>query len=244
VVAEPFEVPSATVREPIRGYVIEPAERPVGLIYLLHGHGGSAEDWLPVLAERSLPPLVVVLPDAPWNERASWYVDSAARGGRRVETAFTQDLFRAFDWRFPRLAARERRLIGGVSMGGAGALRLSLAHPQLFGRLLALSPAISSPPPPHGSSIRRSGAFGRGTTPFNLPTYRALHYRRLLAAAPGLQAFVAVGQFDDLGDEAETVVSDLVGAGARAELHRYPGGHGFDTWGPALDDGLGMLVAG
>jgi enterochelin esterase-like enzyme len=239
---EPLALPSAVLGEPIRGYLLQPAEPPTGVVYLLHGRGGTAEDWLPVLAGLELPSLVLVVPDAPWSDRASWYVDSGARGGRKVETAFTQDLVRAIDWRFPKLATRERRIVGGVSMGGAGALRLALAYPELFGSLLALSPAIYPPPPPEGSTLRQHGAFGRGTSRFNLPTYRALHYRRLLGAAPRLRAFVAVGDTRDLGREAETVVADLVGAGSPAELHVYPGGHDWDTWGRALRDGLRALV--
>jgi enterochelin esterase-like enzyme len=239
---EPFALPSAVLGEPIHGYLLQPAEPPVAVAYLLHGRGARAEDWLPVLAGLALPPVVLVLPDAPWSERASWYVDSEARGGRKVETAFTTDLVRAIDWRFPRLATRERRIVGGTSMGGAGALRMSLAFPGLFGSLLALSPAIYPPPPPEGSTLRRYGAFGRGSARFNLPTYRVLHYRRLLAAAPGLRAFVAVGDTRDLGREAETIVADLVGAGAPAELHTYPGGHDWGVWEPALRDGLHALT--
>jgi acetyl esterase/lipase len=98
------------------------------------------------------------------------------------------------------------------------------------------------PPPPPGSSLRKYGAFGRPGSRFNLPTYRALHYRRLLRNAPGLRAFVAVGGSNDLADEAATVASDLAGAGARVESHRYPGGHGWETWGPALGDGVRALL--
>jgi enterochelin esterase-like enzyme len=239
---EPFAFASEALGEPIRGYLIEPDEPPLALALLLHGRGARAEDWLEPLAGLELPPVVLALPDAPWSARASWYVDSAARGGRRVESAFSQDLVRSLDLRFPALAARERRLVGGYSMGGAGALRLSLAFPALFGSLLALSPAIYPPPPPEGSTLRRHGAFGRGTSPFNLPTYRSLHYRRLLAAAPGLRGFVAVGDRRDLLREAETVTADLSGAGAEVALHVYPGGHGFDVWAPALADGLRALV--
>jgi enterochelin esterase-like enzyme len=239
---EAFSVDSPVLGEQIQGYVLEAGRDPRGLIYLLHGRGGAAEDWLPALASLELPPLVAVIPDAPWSERSSWYVDSAASGGRPVETAIVRDLVPAFDLRFPALAARDRRLIGGVSMGGAGALRLALAHPALFGALIALSPAIYVPPPPPQSTLRAHGAFGRPGSRFNLPTYRALHYRRQLANARGLRAFVAVGDTLDLADEAAIVVSDLAGAGAEAELHQYPGGHGFESWAPALADGLRAVL--
>jgi hypothetical protein len=81
--AEAFAIASPALGEEMRGYVVQPADDPVALVYLLHGRGGAAEDWLPVLAGLALPPLVAVLPDAPWSERASWYVDSAAADGKR-----------------------------------------------------------------------------------------------------------------------------------------------------------------
>ena len=37
-------------------------------------------------------------------------------------------------------------------------------------------------------------------------------------------------------------MADLARAGALVELRRYPGGHGWETWAPALDDGLRALV--
>jgi enterochelin esterase-like enzyme len=240
--AEAFAIASPALGEEIRGYLVQSRRDPVALVYLLHGRGGAAEDWLPVLAELELPPLVAVLPDAPWSERASWYVDSAAADGKAVERALVHDLVPAFDARFPALAARARRVIAGVSMGGAGALRIALAYPDLFGALISLSPAIYVPPPPPGSSLRMHGAFGRPDSRFNLPTYRALHYRRLLGNAHGLRAFVAAGETNDLADEAATVASDLAGAGAQVESHRYPGGHGWETWGPALGDALRDLL--
>jgi enterochelin esterase-like enzyme len=238
---ERFSVDSAVLGEAIQGYVVLPEVDPVALIYLLHGRGAGAEDWLPALEQAELP-LVAVLPDAPWSERASWYVDSAAADGRPVERALVTDLVPAFDARFPEFSGRERRLVGGVSMGGAGAIRLALAYPHLFGGLLALSPAIYVPPPPERSTLRAHGAFGRGSHRFNLPTYRALHYRRLLANAAGLPAFVAVGDTGDLAEQAETVATDLAGAGARVESHRYPGGHGWDVWMPALGDGVRAII--
>ncbi len=70
--------------------------------YLLHGRGDDLDAWprvAPRLDElihrRVVPPVVVVMPDAPWSDGGSWYVDSAFTGtpvGRPVETALTRDL--------------------------------------------------------------------------------------------------------------------------------------------------------
>jgi enterochelin esterase-like enzyme len=238
--SEPLSAPSPALGEHIGGFVVRPEVEPRGVVYLLHGRGGEAADWLPVIAELR-PPLVAVLPDAPWNERSSWYVDSRADGGHAVETAIARDLVAHVDALYPELATRDRRLIGGISMGGAGALRLALAHPGVFGSLLALSPAIFLPPPPRDSTTRMHGAFGRGATRFDAATYRALHYRNLLATAPGLRAFVAAGTAGDLTHEAEVVADDLRRAGAEVTTRFYVGGHEWETWTPALRDGLAAL---
>jgi enterochelin esterase-like enzyme len=238
---ERLRIESPVLGEAIGGYLLEPASAPLALVYLLHGRGRAAEEWLPVLDGLELPPVVLVLPDAPWSERASWYVDSAATDGRPVETALVQDLVPALDARFPALADRQHRLVGGVSMGGAGALRLALAYPDVFGAVLSLSPAIYVPPPPERSTLREHGAFGRDGARFDLTRYRELHYRGLLEHASGLRAFVGVGESGDLADEAAIVARDLAAAGADVELRRYPGGHGWDAWAPALRDGLRAL---
>ena len=103
------------------------------------------------------------MPDAPWSSRASYYVDSGYRGadpGRAVETAFTVDLVGHVDATYRTLANRSGRGIAGYSMGGYGAMRYSLAHPELFGAAIVLSPAVYFPEPPADSSTREFGAFG------------------------------------------------------------------------------------
>ena len=52
------------------------------------------------------------------------------------------------------------RLVGGLSMGGYGAMRFSLKYPEMFAAAALLSPAIYNPEPPETSSVRRVGVFG------------------------------------------------------------------------------------
>ncbi len=162
------------------------------VVYLLHGRGGSMTDVRPALAridrsirDRLVPPFLVVAPDAPWSNRSSWYVDSRFSGsppGRPIETALVRDLVDHIDASHPTIADRSGRIAAGVSMGGAGALRFALAHPDRFAAAVCLSPAIYDPLPPSDSSIRGSVAFGRDRVPFDPSTYEALSYRRLLAS--------------------------------------------------------------
>ncbi len=68
--------------------------------------------------------MVVVMPDAPWNDRGSWYTDSLYTGdatgagaGTAVETAFTRDLVAHVDATYRTVEDREARAVGGYSMG-------------------------------------------------------------------------------------------------------------------------------
>ena len=132
-------------------YIPEGAPPSAGwpVVYLLHGLGDNETSWrdagniVPTLdemiANHLIAPALVVMPGA----GASWYVDSKAVGGPGdYETAITRDLITAVQSSYPTRKDPGGRAIAGLSMGGAGALRLALAHPDLFVAAAALSPAI------------------------------------------------------------------------------------------------------
>ena len=134
-------------------------DRRLPTLYLLHGRGERMISWLPFFDRLDesvrgglIRPLLTIAPDAPWSSRASWYVDSqftdAADPGYPVETALTTDLAAHVDRVYPTLTDRSARIVAGYSMGGAGALRLALAHQRLYGAAIVLSPAVYAPLPP------------------------------------------------------------------------------------------------
>lgn len=240
-------VPSPALGEDLRFLLRVPEGRgPHPLTVLLHGRGDTAESWEPVFGE--LPTGVVVFPDAPWLDCAGYWVDSGYVDGRAVETAIVGDLLPALGARLPLVPDRTARTIAGYSMGGAGAVRLGLAHPDVFGTVIALSPAVYDPDPPEGSSARESGAFGTGRTHYDHAVYEALGYRASLARFPaGLptRLLVAVGDAEPAhpGAPASAAVAAQAAAlveraghvpGIDATLRTFPGGHDWDTWRPAL----------
>ncbi len=239
------------------------------VLYLLHGRGDSMEAWTRVkpdldqmIAAGEIPPVLAVLPDAPWSGRGSWYVDSAYTGaddpGRPVETAITRDLVRHVDATYATAAHRGARLIGGYSMGGAGALRYALAHQDLFAHALVLSPAVYTPLPPADSSTRDFGAFGSGDSRFVDEVYTRLNYPAQLANVdPDLpvRMFIAVGDDEwpnpdpadarhDLDYEAATLYNSVRRAdGVAVEFRVLDGGHDWGVWRPAFVAGLRQLDA-
>ncbi len=121
-------------------------------LYLLHGAGGPAgygpDEWLGYALTEDLDrllglgliePMIVILPDG-----AQGYWMNHADGGPRWADYVAIDLVKDVDSRFRTEPVRERRAIGGLSMGGHGALQLALNHPDVFSIVGAHSPTLRS----------------------------------------------------------------------------------------------------
>lgn len=241
------------------GYDDESQRYPV--LYLLHGRGDNLASWARVkpeldalIAEGAVPPLVAVMPDAPSSERAGYYIDSAYTGadlpGARVETMFFTELLPHIESELRVQTDRSGRIVGGYSMGGYGALRYVLAHPETFSAAIVLSPAVYTPLPPADSSTREFGAFGDGNQLFVDEIYQRLNYPALLEdfATHGqpIRVFIAVGDDEyknpdpadalhDIDMEAHLAFNRLVRVPAiTAELRVLDGGHGWDVWTPGF----------
>ncbi|MGW0805988.1 alpha/beta hydrolase-fold protein [Nonomuraea sp. NPDC002799] len=246
------------------GYARGTARLPV--LYLLHGRGDTMQAWTRVktvlddmIRTKRIPPVIAVMPDAPWNERGNWYVDSGHTEGRPVETALTRDLVAHVDATYRTAPIRQARLVGGYSMGGAGALRFALAHQDLFSAAAVLSPAVYTPLPPADSSARDYGAFGKGEEKFSDEVYRELNYPALLPALdPDLpvRLFVAVGDDEyanpdpaDARHDLDFESAALYNAARRspaisANLRVLDGGHDWTVWTPAFEQAMAELGPG
>ncbi|MFG6199410.1 alpha/beta hydrolase-fold protein [Nonomuraea sp. JJY05] len=240
------------------------------VLYLLHGRGDTMQAWTRVktllddmIRTKRIPPVIAVMPDAPWSERGGWYVDSRYTGadlpGRPVETALTRDLVAYVDATYRTAPIREARLVGGYSMGGAGALRFALAHQDLFSAAAVLSPAVYTPLPPSDSSTRDYGAFGKEGEKFSDEVYRELNYPALLPKLdPDLpvRLFVAVGDDEyanpdpaDARHDLDFESAALYNAARRspalsAQLRIMDGGHDWTVWEPAFEQAMADLGPG
>ena len=116
----------------------EPKEYPT--LYLLHGILGSSLDWLSgTRIERWAMEhdLCVVMPSGD----NAFYVDR--KGSNNLYGQFIgEELVELTRKMFPLSRKREDTFIGGLSMGGFGALRAGLKYHQTFGAICALPAAI------------------------------------------------------------------------------------------------------
>jgi putative tributyrin esterase len=116
------------------------------VLYLLHGYMQNYTVWGRNLGAafyaREIGDLIVVMPDA----GNSWYINyakSADGQKNNWEDHIINDVIGNVDANFRTIARREGRAIGGLSMGGFGALTLALRHPDKFVSVSSTSGALT-----------------------------------------------------------------------------------------------------
>jgi S-formylglutathione hydrolase FrmB len=151
--------------------------------------------------------------------------------GFRYEAAILDDLIPLIDRTFPTRAERLGRCLGGLSMGGYGALRLALRRPDMF-----------------CSAVSHSGAvfFGHAALPANDPN--AEEFRRILGDHPegGPNDLYALaekldrsmvpalrldcGTEDFLLEANRDFHGHLTNLGIAHEYAEFPGAHDWSYW--------------
>lgn len=208
---------------------------PFPVYYLLHGITDDHSIW----HRRSRIehyvadlPLIVVMPDGfrgfyTNNTRGPAYADYVAR-----------DLVGQIDRTFPTIKACEGRAVGGLSMGGYGALRLAFGYPDTF-----------------CSANSHSGTVFVGQRPFSIPVpeladvfgkkaagtdHDLLHLaRKLLKAKQRLpQMLIDCGRDDFYFGDNQDFHAELSRLGVAHTYHEHPGGHTWDYWDRHVRDAL------
>ncbi|MGB9619621.1 MAG: alpha/beta hydrolase [Armatimonadota bacterium] len=121
--------------------VPEKTAGPFPVLYLLHGLSDDHTTWVRRTSiERYVAgmPLIVVMPDC---ERG-WYTNAVDIPTFAFERFIIDDLVGFVDATFPTRACRDGRAVAGLSMGGYGAFKLALKHPDMFSAAVSLSGAL------------------------------------------------------------------------------------------------------
>lgn len=247
------DVPTASLPSPARVLVLEPpsyrdepGQRYPLLVFLHDGYGdvrtldrrGVAAEISARMADGRLPEFLVVAPGA----RGSWFSDSAD-GKRRWEEFLAGDLLREIASRYRLLPGADSRGITGISMGGFGAVKIALKHPDLYGTVSALSGALI----PIGlEDLRRYGWITQVTlkrvfgSPPDPGTLSANDVWDLLNATrferPPFVAHLRAGteDFYGLARVAAQFGTSMNEHGIPTEVVLEPGGHDWSYWRRAL----------
>lgn len=118
------------------------------VLYLLHGSPGTDIDWKvggnangsadTLISYKDIPDLIMVFPDG--NGRPKMTSEWANSFDQRqlIETFVVRDLVQYIDQHYRTLPDAAHRAIGGLSMGGFGAMNIAEHHPDVFGSVISL----------------------------------------------------------------------------------------------------------
>ncbi|WP_320673010.1 alpha/beta hydrolase [Patulibacter defluvii] len=148
-----LKVATAALRQPVEvrvllpdGYARHP-DRRYPVLYLFHGTGGSAADWVQagdVEKTTAGRDLIVVMPDAGYGDGGGWFADwmnPEPDGTPKWETFHVGQLVPWIDGGLRTRARREGRAIAGLSQGGFGAMTYAARHPDMFSSVASFSGA-------------------------------------------------------------------------------------------------------
>jgi enterochelin esterase-like enzyme len=152
-------------------YALEKSRR-YPVVYALHGFSIGAEQWsteihVPQTIEGAFAQgsreLIVVLPDSKTVHNGSMYSSSVTTGD--FEQFIAHDVVEYIDAHFRTIPARLSRGLVGHSMGGYGATRIGMKHPEVFGSLYIMSPCCLSArqPGPESADLEKAVANMKST---------------------------------------------------------------------------------
>ncbi|PYP89250.1 MAG: hypothetical protein DMG65_13870 [Candidatus Angelobacter sp. Gp1-AA117] len=215
------------------GYDSQPGKK-YPVLYFLHGLGGNhmflvqsgawsiLED---AEEDKRIGEIVIITPEAD----NSFYINS--KDGRiKYEDFFIREFMPQMEKKFRIEASRAGRAIGGVSMGGYGALRFAFKYPQMFAAVAVHMPALLEQLPRGSSNAGLSSFMGTAFgTPLDEAYWKAntpFVYART-ANLRGLKIYFDCGDQDDFGFDAGTRALDklLTARHVPHVSHIYPGGH-------------------
>jgi len=213
------------------------------VLYFLHGlfedemrwstRGGTDQIMDRMIGEGKIGEFIVAIPFG----GTSFYTNTRD-GSERWEDAIVTEFVPMIELTYHVNASRATRGISGTSMGGYGALKIAMKHPDMFGSASAHSAVLledlSAAKVSGGRLARFQALFdkiygiGKDLTYWeeNNPMTLAKDTKKL----NGLKLYFDCGTEDDFGFEvgARQLDALLTKAGYAHESHLYPGNHGWD----------------
>ena len=240
------EFRSQALRMRTHAAVILPDEGPArGTLILLHGLKGGSDDWVRYTAlERYVQPygLAVFMPEV----QRSWYLDMAE--GLPYFTYVSQELPELIAKTFRVPVDGEHLSVGGLSMGGWGAMKCALTHPERYAGCIALSARCYLE---NKLALIRDRAQDWAEWHALLGPERAVGpdndlealAERAAGAARRPRFYLACGTEDPAHGETLRLHGCLQRLGFDAACEDWPGIHSWDFWDAGIRRGLACLYA-
>lgn len=201
-------------------------------LYLLHGYMGDYTDWMRLSAlERYANQyrIAIVMPSA----HNAYYTDTTY--GYPYETFISIELPNMMESIFPLSKKKEDRMIGGLSMGGYGALKMALSPKGKFGKAFSLSGALDIE---HIRNLTREtprkhtfdGVFGKKSVEMTKHDLKYLVSKRIQKNQEFPELLITCGTEDFLFQSNEKFHDFLNENHIKHDYITNPGDHNWDYW--------------
>ena len=218
------------------------------LLVLLHGRGGNYRHWSEhsrIARYAGAHEMVIAFPDG----GEGWYTNGTGEpeqqgkeNGLRYEDDVIQDFLPHLQATLPLLPPGKAWGIGGMSMGGYGAVKLAMKHWHLFSLAVGQSGAYEKPMMPEAHSVfgspQENSALRRAENPFALAE---LAMCRWPAERPFL--FLDCGRDDFLIESSRRFKDHLHYIAYPHTYHEMPGQHTWPYWDRAFRTVLPAVAA-
>jgi putative tributyrin esterase len=214
--------------------VPETSSGPYPVLYLLHGLSEDHSAWVrrtSIERYAEAYQFMIVMPDSGRGYSAD------APDGEAYETAMVNDLVPFIDRTFRTEARRAGRAIGGLSMGGYGALKFAFGYPNLFCSATShsCSRAVTWTHAPTSQESKYVRVFGPNPSggPNDLFAVTEKIDRRLL---PALR--IDCGTEDALLEHNRRFHQHLETLAIPHQYAEFPGGHNWTYWDQRIQEAL------
>ena len=221
-----------------------PEEKKFKTLYLLHGYLGNYTDWVSGTRiqrwaeERDL---AVVMPSGD----NAFYVDRPATGNCYGQF-IGEELVEVTRRMFPLSRKREDTFIGGLSMGGFGAMRNGLKYHETFGSIISFSGVLqmlenSSVNPKKTDLLFLEETFGNLEQVLTSDKNPAWLVKHLSGKKNLPKVYIACGTEDSLLPHSRGFRDLLIANGFDVTYEEGPGGHEWDFWDTYIKKALAWL---
>jgi putative tributyrin esterase len=287
-----FDSPALGVRKHVVIYLPPSYERSTSrrfpVAYYLHGLSGAESDWVAKgninmvadsLAAAGLQEMIIVMPDGDdgwyttWTHQADYGACADTLRGeapdryctrwQRYDDYIAHDVVHYVDEHYRTLADRAHRGVAGLSMGGYGAVILSLHYPQTFGAAASHSGVLSpmyTGPHPFAGAVRygatmdeikpTAGGFWARYPHFggsDLQRWREIdpaHAAEALARTAGRMPslYIDCGRDDGFVDQNRAFDAELTRLRVSHTYAEWPGAHTWRYWSTHVHESLAWMA--
>lgn len=208
-------------------------------LYMLHGGGGDINEWISygllstadsLMRDGTIDPFIIVLPEGDQEYWVDHVVDPAtSANGEKWGTYTATEVVPTIDARYRTIAKASERAIGGLSMGGHGAIQLALNFPGTWSVVGAHSPSLR--PEGDAPTYLGTGAAFAARDPYSL-----------IAAKPDVARtitwWIDSGDTDPWRTQAQAISAELTSLGIANDWQPYAGDHSAAYWSAHVSDYL------